>query len=753
MLKTGEKAIRRLWLPPICLLSVLLALILMAAPVQASDVAQYALCDVRVLYVFDEKERVDWPVLYYLNDQFGCRIDLLTFGPGRDFRHTTKEVPDREIYLHTCYVDTDDSTALDSLAAVMFAVRRPDIVIVGDAGHSKQYQGLIDYLVELPPDSRSIFNILKIYRLSDGTAHKYNTTSSVTLNHHELFARYRERIELEVPILIRASRAGEDRGVQLIRYDLIRKDLAGNAPEADFLSGIRTTRLVPVIDSVLTDGALRQAFARRAENFLSLFGSAPNSVGQERVKRLMNGYKELVTLKLQVISESNLAGIGDFLPYLERLMYRAQRAVLQGIGMNWTGRIVLRDSPHGPKLKFRASLSVNGPQAVGLSHIRFQPYWDTVDVVLDAVPRMIQPHQTFVQEYLVDIEQSRLEARMPESLVFTAEIVYGHFPLPVTSTLPIWEIPDLDITIHPGFCFIQPFARLNVDRVVSSMNWKVVITKPRYFYGTVKLNLETPRGVFAGVYRKELALEKGRTRETVRIPFSVSNLFEMGIQRQTVSLSVDNRVVAADTGLIRIASCHIADTIKVGFLPDTTGLLEDILRMTDAAFQPLTDRALLTGDLDAYNVILIGSGALREYPSFRDVRGRIEDFIRWGGSLVVFGQPSNWPEGVLPVALVPAQEMVNRTELLNRIPKARILSTPHVISEDKLLSAFDMRRQVSAAVVSPAEQVYVTPTGAALLSVSRLGDGQVIYCGLPLTEMISRLNLEAIHLFANILNY
>ncbi|MHC4501282.1 MAG: hypothetical protein ACYS21_19480, partial [Planctomycetota bacterium] len=61
--------------------------------------------------------------------------------------------------------------------------------------------------------------------------------------------------------------------------------------------------------------------------------------------------------------------------------------------------------------------------------------------------------------------------------------------------------------------------------------------------------------------------------------------------------------------------------------------------------------------------------------------------------------------------------------------------------------------EVGTAVLAPAEKVFVTPTGAVLLSVSRLGEGQVIFCGLPLIEMISRLELEAIHLFANILNY
>lgn len=48
---------------------------------------------------------------------------------------------------------------------------------------------------------------------------------------------------------------------------------------------------------------------------------------------------------------------------------------------------------------------------------------------------------------------------------------------------------------------------------------------------------------------------------------------------------------------------------------------------------------------------------------------------------------------------------------------------------------------------------WVCPSEVTLLSVSRLGEGQIIYYGFPLLKMISRLNIDATHLPANILNY
>jgi len=135
------------------------------------------------------------------------------------------------------------------------------------------------------------------------------------------------------------------------------------------------------------------------------------------------------------------------------------------------------------------------------------------------------------------------------------------------------------------------------------------------------------------------------------------------------------------------------------------------------------------------------------------VRDRFEEYIRAGGSIVVFGQNQNWPIKSLPAAIVPTTELVAKETLKNQIPGARILSRPYKITETNLLSLFYKPVEVASAIVTPAERVYGTASGATLLSVSRLGQGQIIYCGLPLLEMIAKLNIDSIHLFANILNY
>jgi len=127
--------------------------------------------------------------------------------------------------------------------------------------------------------------------------------------------------------------------------------------------------------------------------------------------------------------------------------------------------------------------------------------------------------------------------------------------------------------------------------------------------------------------------------------------------------------------------------------------------------------------------------------------------MRAGGSIVVLGQPDVWPLDAVPASIVPTFELASNTEITNRIPGARVLSRPYKITEKNLLSSFYKPVELASAIVTPAEGVYVTPSGSTVLSVTRLGSGQMIYCGLPLLELISKLNIDTIHLFANILNY
>ena len=725
---------------------------MLSSSTPAAELVRYTLSDLRVMYLFDRPEQIDWPTLYYLNDRYGCRIDLVTLTPSEQFRARHSENTGPQFYLHTFSLSDSVPAQLDSASQELFAERRPDIVFFGDQGHDRLYRMFRTYLQGLSEDSSALFQIERIYKRADSVSEEAGV-GAVALNTREMLGRYREEMGVEIPRLFPWFRTDLVRTEGLARYVLLKYQTPPKGQAADFATELSANRLPFLFERLVDKGALQDALVRRASTARNHFDQALRSTGKRRVERILAGHKELLTLREQTRAERRLTGNRQFGLYLADLIARSQAAVLEGVGLTWDGQILLRDSPDGPKVKFRTSISADGPQGIQLSSVQFLPYWDTLHITLDSTAKTIAPHQNFVREYLVDVDRTRLEAEQAESLLFACDIVYNEIPFTAYSSIPIWESPNLNISFQPSFYFLPQPPSLDVDKTVASMTWRALIRKPTYYAGKVDIQLETPRGVFAGAYQTQLTLKKGSRSEMLRIPFSVSNLFELGVQRQTISLSVRGRTVAVDTGIIRIASCHVADTIKIGFLPDSTGTLEDILRMSGAGFQPLTDRSLATAELEVYNVIVVGSGAFREYPNLRRISGRIEEYVRYGGTLILLGQPPDWPDGVLPVNLAPSLELVSASEVTTLSSGDELLTKPYLISEHGLLDFFKTKMSVAPAVVTPAEKVMASASGGALLSVSRLGKGHIIYCGLPLTEMIAALNIEAIHLFANLLNH
>ena len=742
--KTGKTAI--------FFLLIVSCIILFTANINAvGDPYKYSLCDIRVAYIYENTENIDWPILYYLNDNYGCRIDLISLRPGNKYQQKVKFLEDKEIYLFNLTVDETDSLWAQNSINRFFIDRYPDIVIFGDT-KGNLYKEFEKAIIKTPQSSSRLFNIQKVYKylIKDNLTAEDNP---LILNGRELYNKYKERIEYEIPKLLPHYSFTGYKTENLIRYKLLKSETEKDEPEVDFVSGIELIRLLDVINRSFPPGPKKGMLYGKAVNFLVFFNQSRNSFPPENVNYLVDGYRSLTEIVRNPSLKFEESKFEDFAPYLKELYNRVEKSSLKVIGINWDGKIFLRDSPHGPVAKIRISLSVDSPLGVTFENLTFHPYWDTNLVRLSDAKIEIHPHQTFEREYLVDIDKAYLEATRPESLLFSAEITSRKNRMTFYNSFPVYEKPDIKVRFIPDFKFISPFKDLDIDRVVSSMNTQIEIIKPKNFSDTVKLQLETPRGMFAGSYRNDIYLEKGTATSTIRIPFTISNLFKMGIQHQYIKLYIDGKLVAADTGLIRVASSHISDKVQIGFLADTSGLFEDIIRMTDANFQPLTNRTIEKYDLNIFDVIVIGSGSFRAYNGITKIKRKFENYLRQGGSVVLFGQPDDWPESVLPVGFVPMEEYLNKSQITNCIMEARVLSNPFQVSDKNLFSSFYNKKRVISAVITPAEIVYRTPNGGALLSVTRIGDGQIIYCGLPLLEMVSHLDIDAIHLLANILNY
>jgi len=730
------------------LASVVLTLMLIAsAPCAESDLS-HCLNDIRVLYIYDDPATVDWGTIAYLNQELGCRIDIAVFKLRSRFGVRRLDDEPSDIHHWSFMIPEGSSAWIDSSAVLLFADRRPDIIIFGESSQAPLWFTLHSWFSNLTPLSEFAFNVLKVFSPAEDSS---SSKRFVVLNPRELYRTHAEFLERIIPRLYPGLAPDDFRPESLMRYGVMRSWLPESETAESFVRGIESSRLRSVVANSLPTGPMRETYLARVTNYLNRISAAAQSVGKTRCDNLIAAYKELRYIAEHRDVAARLWTRRDVAPYVDDLTVRVERATLDAVGLHWDGRIIIRETPNGPVVKFRASVSAEGPQELNLSSIMFRPWWDTAVVILDSVQHIVAPHQSFVREYLVDVDPSRLESSGGDSLAFEATISYSGIPLTQRVVAPIGVASQLHARFEPDFIFVPPSARVEVDKVVSSMNWKVVITKPIGFEGSVDISLATPTGLFAGAYNKTVGLDEGSTDKVVRIPFSVSNLFELGTQPVTVSLVSGNRTLAVDTSYIRIAECKVPESRTVGFLPDTSGLLEDILRMASIVYQPLTNRSLMTAELDAYKVIVIGSGSFRTHNLLEHSKSRLEEYVRGGGTIVVLGQPEDWPQEALPVSIVPAGEQVEQTDIRSA-SASPLLTKPYAITEKELFSQYYKRRAVSGAIVTPSEAIFRTTGGSVLLSQSTIGSGRIYYCGLPLLEMISRLQIEAIHLFANLLN-
>ncbi len=82
-----------------------------------------------------------------------------------------------------------------------------------------------------------------------------------------------------------------------------------------------------------------------------------------------------------------------------------------------------------------------------------------------------------------------------------------------------------------------------------------------------------------------------------------------------------------------------------------------------------------------------------------------------------------------------------------------ILKNPYAINVSDLAGAVPQASTAYPAIVGSGTEIISAGELGSYLKVSRIGDGYVIYCGLPLLELTAQLNVDAIHLLANVIDF
>lgn len=730
----------------------------LAQPGVAADRIDRSLNDLQVTYFFEDPALIDWAAVALLSQRYGCHVTLARAHSAERFLVSRRDNLDFAVDLVECYFN---AATLDSLDfALTNSALPPDVVIFGLGLRESIWESLREhYTAHRPPDEspfKRLVGVRKVYQaLPRGDTR--TLAHGAIVNQRELLERYSDvvrRIRGEYFGQQSDSPAGLDDTELFSRYELLRYDIVTSFRESDFLSGLSPLRLEELVKAALPESAARKAHLRLAERFQRDFDAARSADSpKDRVDLLVSGYRAISKLTEQAGADQTLTGKRFYLDYLTGLSADAQRAALDEMGLDWQGDIFVRETPAGPKVKIRARVTVSGPLGVQLARILYYPHNSDSTVVIDNTPHIVRPHQQFIREYLVETGDLTAAQGAADSLRFAAEIRYGGISMLARSVAAVRGSQALEVVFEPSYRFIPKVTNVMVDKTVAPFYWKAVVNKPKYYSGSVAIDLKTPPGVAAGAINRTLKLSSGAETETIQFPLVAGSSMADGISRLILTLRERGQPLATDTALLRVANCAIDDKRALAFLPDTLGALEDILRMTNANFTSLTNRALEVGDLGAYQVLFIGSGAYNQFPALRKISERLERYVRQGGLLVLLGQPEDWPADALPVSIQPAPVRLDGVDLTVSERAHQLFSKPYTIYTKRLTETVSRRELSAPAEIQVGKKLISDRAGHSLLSLVNMGEGRIIYCGFPILQRIAQLEINAIHLLANIANY
>jgi LmbE family N-acetylglucosaminyl deacetylase len=203
----------------------------------------------------------------------------------------------------------------------------------------------------------------------------------------------------------------------------------------------------------------------------------------------------------------------------------------------------------------------------------------------------------------------------------------------------------------------------------------------------------------------------------------------------------------------------LAPGLRIGYVMGTGDLVPEAIEGLGGAVHLLTPAELVSGDLSAWNVIMIGIRAYSARPELAAAQPRLDEFVRRGGTLVVQYQSANFPApfplsmGRMPERVVDEQAPV---KLLD--PANSLLRWPNAITtadfdgwvEERGHSFLDNWDKSYTALTDTADQGQDPQRGGLL--VTHPGKGTYIYVAFALYRQLPELVPGSYRLLANLLS-
>jgi LmbE family N-acetylglucosaminyl deacetylase len=209
----------------------------------------------------------------------------------------------------------------------------------------------------------------------------------------------------------------------------------------------------------------------------------------------------------------------------------------------------------------------------------------------------------------------------------------------------------------------------------------------------------------------------------------------------------------------RRVDVKLAPGLRIGYVMGTGDLVPEAIEGMGAAVHLLPAAELSSGDLSAWNVIVIGIRAYSVRPELALAQARLDEFVRRGGTVVVLYQSATFPAplplsmGRTPERVVDEQAPVKLLE-----PGSALMNWPNRLSaadfdgwvEERGHSFLDSWDAGYTALTETADAGQDPQRGGLL--VTHPGKGTYIYVAFALHRQLPELVPGAYRLLANLLS-
>ncbi len=737
------------------IISISLLVAILTQPVLAEpldDKLRATQSDIKVLCLASKASEIQWGALLYLNQKYGCEIFIGLVNQSPSFGSLQFSTTDGQFHLGRFGRSADDTTGqmiVDSIISNLFDGYYPDLAICG-FNNSVDSANLVDLLLAIreksSEDSTSLTSLQKIFIETNDEA-----KGLILFNDRELFRKYSDRannVALELELTLNYS----DRPLR--RYQRFQRPEQALS-ENDFMSGFDNFRLPDLVAQYYIEGPERKNILTRISKFRSFIRSAQRVYLErsERLRFVLAGLKEITYLEDQMRARATSDRKVALAVWALDLKKKTYIAASEAVGLDWKGHLEMRQTPFGKSGRLMIDLKLTGPLPVELSLFKFHPGAGPA-ITVDSISHEVMPHQRFFRNYQIDLSNLDLSGAIGNSLLFSVEVIVEKVALNLYLPYSEFQESRVGIQFLPGYAFLPPFTNKDnqITALAKTFDWQIKISKP--FEGDLdgRLLIDKPDAIVVGSYNKNIHIPDGETSQYINIFLAAGRSIDYDLKTVTARLEVDKKKVAESSAQVRVARFEVPTSRDIAFIPDPDGKLEDLLRVANLSMHALTTHSLIRANLDAYDLIIIGRGPTEFYSNLRATGGRLQEFVKNGGEIIILGQPFGWPHNIFDFPMYCA---IGAGEIEPRLisPKHTIFNRPYNIAPQSILSQATGSLITYPAIISAGAEIVSVREHGSLIRVVQIGDGHIIYCGLPILEMVGELNVEAIHLMANLLNF